>query len=145
MSITSLPMLEKDFWAKVKRALDLPGMHVNRIENTAGTGISDVNACYRGVEVWIELKIVHSNRVFFRTSQRAWMHKRLEAGGRVFVLVGTLDEMALYSAKDILETQHRVEKDGKAFSISVVDLPKALFACNKPFKWEGLVNAIFVI
>lgn len=76
-------MTEKLFFDSIKR--DLPQVHWCRIENAAGTGMPDVNACYMGREFWWELKILNSDPLL-RRSQVAWMTARHEAGGRVFVV-----------------------------------------------------------
>jgi len=57
-----------------------------RIE-TGGTGrgIPDLNGCYRGVEIWIELKQTEAWSVAIRSEQVGWAEKRMRYGGRVFL------------------------------------------------------------
>lgn len=62
----------------------LVGAHSQRIENTAGSGVPDINCCWRGVELWIECKM---HDALLRPFQWAWINRRVAAGGRVFVLV----------------------------------------------------------
>lgn len=69
---------------------------VNRVENRVGPGTPDMNGCIQGHEFWIENKWLdhfprHGGVVLipkFRQDQRAWMHRRGKAGGKVFLLLG---------------------------------------------------------
>ena len=81
--------LEKDLWQKVKKALPVtPLLHYQRMELSEASGIPDLNICWKGFDVWVELKIFdHSgNKVDFRPEQVSWIHKRVEAGGFVYIL-----------------------------------------------------------
>jgi Holliday junction resolvase len=66
----------------------LPHVHWQAIE-TGGTGrgIPDLNGCFAGIEVWIELKRMVGRRVLMRPEQVAWIERRARAGGRVFIAV----------------------------------------------------------
>lgn len=143
MAFKPPPVKESYLWSQLKMAISDDETHLCRIENTAGTGIADVNACYRGVEVWLELKVVHGNFVSFRTSQRGWMLTRHRAGGRVLVFVRNGDELALYMATDMLAAEHRPAPDGKSFTVHVNDLPTPMFRCKKPFSWHDVKENIF--
>jgi hypothetical protein len=139
----SVAVKESYFWQQVKAGLDDAGTHLSRIENTAGTGISDVSACCLGREAWIELKVFHGKRLHFRNSQRVWITRRVAAGGRVLVLARRDDDAVLYRALDVVLSACKVESDGKSFSIDASDLPTPIFSCHKPFKWSELRSAIF--
>ena len=135
---------ESALWQQVKNGLEDEQTHLSRIENTAGTGISDVSACSHGVEVWLELKVFHGNDLHFRNSQRAWIKRRLEVGGRVFVIARKEGAMFMYAAGDVLTApfiQHPPER--KSFHVKSQDLPRALYACDKPFKWQELREKLF--
>ncbi len=60
------------------------GMHHQRIETTTGSGIPDFNVCWQGVDFWVESKV---NEPLLRPFQWAWIHRRVQAGGRVLILV----------------------------------------------------------
>ena len=135
---------ESYFWQQVKAGLEDAETHLSRIENTAGTGISDVSACRAGVETWIELKVFHGNGVHFRTSQRIWITRRLAAGGRVVVLARKDDQLLLYRAAEVLAapcTAHGADK--KSFHVRLDDMPQPLFSCCKPFQWGEVRSRIF--
>ena len=138
---------ESYLWTQVKAGLDDGKTHLSRVENDAGTGVFDVNACRRGVEVWIELKVMRGNYLHFRTSQRSWAAKRIACGGRALVLarqdVDSTSHVWLFRASDIIECPHQVEKDGKGFRINLYDLPTPIFGCKKPFDWFELRRKIF--
>jgi hypothetical protein len=76
-----------------------PKAHWQRLESWTGTGISDVNVCHQGVEVWIECKDgtlrKRDNCVVakVRPSQIAWEQLRRDAGGRTFVAVMVWTDM----------------------------------------------------
>jgi hypothetical protein len=77
---------EKTFWSLLRGHLPKKS-HVQRIETgSTGRGIPDVNFCWQGVEVWIELKIVKGRRVELSPEQVAWMFRRARAGGLCWVM-----------------------------------------------------------
>jgi len=57
-----------------------------RIETTTMGGMPDVNVCYKGIEIWVELKCFVNGRVLIRPQQNAWMHRRKFRGGKVFLI-----------------------------------------------------------
>tara|TARA_A100001515_G_scaffold47868_1_gene37836 strand:+ start:310 stop:633 length:324 start_codon:yes stop_codon:yes gene_type:complete len=61
-----------------------------RIENKAGPGVPDVNGCYKGLEFWIELKVIKGNSLRLSKFQKAWIYERTKSGGKVFVLARPL-------------------------------------------------------
>lgn len=88
-------MAEKDLWATMREKVKRAG-HFERIENMVGVGRPDVNYCVRSVEGNIELKqrerwpakpetIVELDH--FTHKQRNWIRFRLNAGGRVYILL----------------------------------------------------------
>jgi len=134
---------ESYFWLQVKAGLDDDETHLCRIENTAGTGISDVNACCRGQEVWVELKVFHGRRLYFRNSQKSWIVRRSKVGGRIFVLTRNENTLAMYCAADVMKCEAIAGNDGKSFSVDVDELPPPVYVCRKPFKWSELHEKLF--
>ena len=139
---------ESYFWTQVKAGVATPDHdgevpHLSRIENTAGTGISDVSACSRGVEVWLELKVFHGNDLHFRTSQRIWINARLKAGGRVLVVARSGDCFLIYKASAILAAKYTLHKDGKSFHVKGADLPAPESRGIKPFRWAEIRERLF--
>lgn len=135
---------ESALWQQVKNGLEDVDTHLCRLENSAGSGVPDVNACSHGVEVWLELKMFHGNDLHFRNSQRAWISRRLAVGGRVFIVARKDDQLLIYRAASMLAapfTQHPPEK--KSFHVKWADLPIPLFLCKKPFKWADVRRTIF--
>lgn len=75
-------MKEATLWRAIKK--NLPMVHWQRIESGAtAQGIPDLNGCYQGKEVWIELK-VESNQL--SKWQKNWAKVRRKAGGRVWAM-----------------------------------------------------------
>jgi hypothetical protein len=137
---------ETDFWSLVKKNLS-DRVHVSRIENTAGSGMSDVSACrFPGREVWLELKIQKGNILEFRTSQPVWIDKRLRVGGRVLVLARSDDNIILYHGGVCFGTVDRppVPVKGKKAVRVVADARYKLFGTSKPFDWRRLEDSIFM-
>ena len=79
---------EAKLWQDVKKALK--DAHLVRIENKASPGIPDVNGCYKGIEFWIELKVIKGNSLQLSKFQKAWIYERTKSGGKVFVLARPL-------------------------------------------------------
>ena len=114
-------------------------LHLNRIENSVSQGMPDVEGCLRRVQFWIELKCEKRPanwgtkvRPKFRPAQPPWLRRRIEAGGRAFVLLqvgagrdarrylvrGDLaDEMAAGVTEDWLESVSFVNPKAAARSI----------------------------
>jgi hypothetical protein len=139
----SVQVKESYLWQQVKQGLEDDQTHLSRIENTAGTGISDITACNGGVEVWIELKVFHGNRLHFRNSQKIWILKRTEVGGRVLVIARKDATIFLYDAKEVMRCKHEATSDWKSFTIKMEELPIPLFTGNKPFKWKDIRCTVF--
>lgn len=76
---------EQKFYQWFRKQLP-PGADCVRIENTVGGGMPDVNVCWRGIELWIELKVHMRGLVLLRPDQFAWLNRRAAASGRVFVV-----------------------------------------------------------
>jgi hypothetical protein len=100
-------MIEASFWGKrlqpklvaACRQLGMHG-HFERIENAVGTGTPDVDYCIDAVAGKLELKYTDHHPVRaatpvlgrdngLRRSQIIWIAKRQQAGGRVFVAIGS--------------------------------------------------------
>lgn len=137
-------ILESYWWQKVKSGLEDPSTHLSRIENAAGTGISDVSACRGGVESWLELKVAKSGVLHFRTSQRVWISKRLDAGGRVLVFVNDQGTAKLYNARGVLASPRKPAADGKSFTIKMADIKDPpLLAQASPIPWALFRERVF--
>ncbi len=88
---------EQKFWQLLKP--HIPG-HVNRVENSMGSGMPDVQMCYNGVDTWIEVKakqlLPKENRLgdnilgmyipCLRDSQLIWHSQRRLHKGRTLVI-----------------------------------------------------------
>lgn len=81
-------------WLKTASLAFTERLHMNRVENRVGAGCSDVEACFGGVQLWIELKtaprpVKPGTRVKprFETSQWPWHRRRHQAGTPTFVLL----------------------------------------------------------
>lgn len=117
-------MKESQFWALLKEKL--PG-HAERIENAVGKGTPDVNICFGGVELWLELKILDDKGQFRKNDPRPeqviWHVKRQDAGGHCFLL-GRNENMLCLA---------QVQRDLEVFE---------LWKCQKPFVWPVLFSLL---
>lgn len=84
-------------------------VHWQPIETgSTGRGIPDVNACWVGLEIWIEFKKTDHWRVDLRPEQVGWIERRARAGGRCFIAVRRADDelwLMRSSAARILATE----------------------------------------
>ncbi len=122
-------------WSLIKKNFSSDA-HMCRIENMAGAGIADVDACRFGVHAWIELKIAKGPRwrTEFRASQVVCLMKRAKTGDRVLVLVRNGDQIRLLKASLILWKGEKV--------VQLIGCPVE-FATSKPFNYKGLETSIF--
>jgi hypothetical protein len=93
-------MSEKQAYALFKKHIARPMDRIDRIESGLTVeGMPDINACFDGVECWIELKsptepkrattpLFGSNHKL-SMSQRNWFLRQRNAGGHAFILVCT--------------------------------------------------------
>ena len=65
---------------------NLKNVHFTRIESHTENGIPDVNACYNGVEAWIELKANLSKDLGLSKYQIVWIRRRIMSGGNVWIM-----------------------------------------------------------
>ena len=141
-------MTEAKFWASFKNGMSrFKQLHMTRVENSTGSGVSDVTACYEGREAWLELKVFKGNRIHFRSSQRTWIDARLAAGGRIWI-VARYEQVEpplieLYDPAEVFKSEYKVEVPGKSFSIKRVDLPQPELTLKKPYDWDRLLTKIF--
>lgn len=133
-------MRESYLWSQLKAAIG-SSAHLCRVENSAGNGISDVNGCRDGREIWIELKMFHGKKLHFRTSQLSWILTRRKYGGVVWVLARDGDEIKLWDANVLLQSCRRNAQTDKSFSI-IPDIAPA-WSSTKPFRWSELAETLF--
>lgn len=81
-------------WLKSASLAFTERLHMTRVENRVGVGASDVEACFGGVQLWIELKTASrpakpGTRIKprFEDSQWPWHRRRHLAGSPTFVLL----------------------------------------------------------
>lgn len=66
----------------------LPNVDWSCIESPdTACGVPDLNGCYRGMDLWIEMKATATNAVRVRPVQVAWIHRRVRHGGNVWIAV----------------------------------------------------------
>jgi hypothetical protein len=82
---------EIKFWNWLKSKLSKSKVDMQRIENTTGGGVPDVNMCHRGTDAWLELKVYVKGNVVLRKQQYAWIVRRAKANGNVMVVAWDAD------------------------------------------------------
>lgn len=98
---------ESKLWSAIGRKVE---GDTCRVENSTGSGMPDVNTCRKGIEVWIELKVMTGNQFSLRHAQMNWARKRIRDGqGRIVVLVGKKEKLGwdlyLYGMDKLLVTE----------------------------------------
>ena len=120
---------EAKLYALLKK--NLKKVHFVRIESYTENGIPDVNACYNGEEVWLELKANTHKDLGLSKWQKVWIAKRIKAGGTVFIINRPQKERALkiYRGSVVLGTQISAQEQ----HISV----------KEPIDWELVQRELF--
>ncbi len=141
-------MTESDLWKSTREGINDPQVHWTRIENTVGTGQSDVHGLLSGVDAWIELKIFHGNQIDFRKSEVAWITRRTECGGRTWILARKKDTLLLYPGVALETLIHNgvatIEGVRKGTLRKPLTIEHWAFAYRLPFDWQDLKNRIFL-
>ena len=71
----------------------------------------DVNGCAKGQEFWVELKEIHSgNALTLRPMQVAWIAKRAQYGGQVFVLARKNEVIKLFHVDGLLGAKELIDE-----------------------------------
>ena len=91
---------EASLWQLLRENLSKE-VHFQRIE-TGGTakGVPDVNLCYQGKEIWIELKSITGNKLTLSEFQIVWMHNRDKSGGKCLILVKKEKQIRAFDVAD---------------------------------------------
>ncbi len=137
----NIASLEKTFWQLFKK--HLPNKcDYQRIETgSTGRGIPDVNLCYNGVEIWVELKIVSGRKVNITAEQCAWHYRRIRAGGRTFIIArdkvdkvrkGKYDKIYVWTGENAVS----VQENGIIAENSYI--------YETPFDWEQIIAKLFM-
>lgn len=120
-------------WLKKARFIYKERLDIERIENSVGSGTPDVQGCFDGGPLLIELKCEPSPhnslthiKPRFRPAQPPWHRRRAKAGGVTFVLlqIGAAADARryLFDGRDITMLQAGMpEKELQTFSLC---LPK---------------------
>ena len=85
---------ESKFWKQVKE--NLTDIHWTRLENRIGQGIPDCYGISAGISVWVELKVIRSNKIVLSPFQKSWNYSHSLQGGRNFIMATTFPQSLLY-------------------------------------------------
>jgi hypothetical protein len=96
----ALKVRESSLWQWLKQAEKVYGdlLHMERIENSVGSGTPDVHGCLNGKQFTIELKAVRRSKMItcgLRESQVWWALRRKMASGNHWFLIQVGDERYL--------------------------------------------------
>tara|TARA_Y100000114_G_scaffold126824_1_gene123322 strand:+ start:429 stop:920 length:492 start_codon:yes stop_codon:yes gene_type:complete len=97
LSLLWLAFLKKEtkFWNSIKKNTQHL-IHWTRIESWAGQGIPDLHGIRQGKTVFVELKVIESDRINLSPFQIAWNYKHVSQGGRSFIMLQDLRGRSLY-------------------------------------------------
>lgn len=129
-------MKETKLYAKLRPQLIKWGV-CDRVENTLGSGMSDVFYNIGGNVGWIETKVAKGNEIYFEKFQPNWMRKHVRAGFQyMFVVVMDRHEaISLYRASQVIDAPMYPKNDWLVVQID--DLPLPLLKMEKPYlKWD---------
>lgn len=163
---------EADFWTRRLRPMLVYACRkaklnytFERVENSVGTGTPDVDYCVESAHGKIELKYSPTDRKRgtsmvlgqgngLRRSQVIWAVRRLVAGGRVFMVIGTpsrvwLLDLVTYTPREMyaIETYSRDKLDNVATWSNLTGTPedfigalmsdRQLYCVNRPTRKES--------
>lgn len=129
-------MKETALFAKLRPQLANWGEY-DRVENSAGSGMSDVFYNIGGRTGWIEMKVAHGDLIYFEKFQPQWMRKHVKQGARIFVMVMDKREaIHLYPAGVILAA--RMFPKEKWTCVDQTELPR-VFCMEPPYRsWRSV-------
>lgn len=118
---------EKELWAYFKQGLEQVDVQLQRIETgSTSLGVFDVNALYSGTEIWIELKYARSS---IRPEQKAWCVRRLQAGGRLWIISTGGNTLEIWRGADAVIHQTYPKRPNHVFP--------------RPIQWHTLRDTLF--
>jgi len=85
---------ESRFWKLIKE--NLKDIQWTRFENWACPGVPDVYGIKDGISIWVELKVITSNKINLSPFQIAWNFSHSLQGGRNFIIATTPCRTLLY-------------------------------------------------
>ena len=85
---------ESKFWNQVKE--NLSDITWTRFENWASPGVPDCYGIKDGISIWVELKVITSNKIKLSPFQKSWNYTHSLKGGRNFIMATTLEGSLLY-------------------------------------------------
>lgn len=131
-------MNENALWNKIKPALK---GHPIRIESMSSLGIPDVNWCYKGVEVWMELKVIHGkDKIYVERYQPQYHIQRNRAGGLVYIVAGNSTNLVFARLTDLPVAREYVK--GK-IRLNIHDLDVVLKYSDKRLDYRTIFMEFF--
>ena len=109
---------ESMLWQRIKK--NCCKAHLIRVESNTINGIPDINGCWSGKEIWMELKSDKVGYPKLSKWQIAWINKRIKHGGIVIICNATLSERAVQLYRPLSAiTDARLLKPRCSFSFPV--------------------------
>lgn len=131
-------MRETKLYAKLRPQITKWGV-VDRVENTLGSGMSDIYYNIGGRTGWIETKVAKGNEIYFEKFQPNWMRKHVRQGfWRMWVVVMSDkgEHISIYQARDVVDAKMYPDKDKLVVQLS--DLPQYVLRMYSPYTdWEN--------
>lgn len=129
-------MRETKLYQKIRPHLLVWG-ECDRVENAAGSGMSDVFYNIGGICGWIETKVAKGDLIYFEKFQLPWIGKHHRHGARMFVLVmDRYDTIHLYPAGVILKAERTPYE--KWVTVNMKELPP-VFNMPAPYRsWKSV-------
>lgn len=109
----------------------------DRVENSIGSGMSDVFYNIGGTLGWIETKVAKGDYIYFEKFQPNWISKHARLGARMFIMVLDKQEtIHLFRASVVLKApRHAYEK---WILVNMNDVPRG-FSMPPPYRsWKSI-------
>jgi hypothetical protein len=133
-------MKETFLWNKLRPRFLLWG-EADRVENSIGSGMSDVFYNFGGKTGWIETKLEKKGILYFEKFQPNWMSKHYRQGARVFVVSMAENETIHIYSWGVLQNLPRTPYD-KWTTINITGV-KANFSMPAPHRsWNSVRDVL---
>ena len=132
-------MDETDIYNKIRN--NWAGLDIIRIESSASNGIPDLNFCHEGFDVWMELKILHGDRIYLERFQSQFHVRRNRAGGKSIIFAADPKRIKVLRLSDPLALSKAIDKGKfRVYDTSDPTLLELVIQWDRPFVWKTMFS-----
>jgi len=130
--------LESAFWRMISRGTKKLGVGWERIENGCGLGTPDLQGCYDGRDIWVELKVEKNGKVNVSPEQVLFMKRREAHGGKAWIVcLGHVD------GKETIRAWRECDAKGVRTSGWDYGAPREWQRSRNSYPWTEIIATLF--